>query len=57
MIASGEYFRGTVDTSPAMTGRMATNGAIMLLAGKSVPKSVKVPVSRVAPDATATPSR
>ena len=49
MTAKGDYFRGTVDTNPVLTGRMAANGAIMLLAGKSVPKSVKVPVSRITP--------
>jgi ABC-type sugar transport system substrate-binding protein len=56
MIAKGEYFRGTVDTNPALTGRMAANGVIMLLAGKSVPKSVKVPVNPITPGSLPTPS-
>jgi ribose transport system substrate-binding protein len=55
MVASGDYFRGTVDTNPVLTGRMAANGAVMLLAGRSVPKSVKVPVSRVIPGPMPTP--
>jgi ABC-type sugar transport system substrate-binding protein len=55
MTAKGDYFRGTVDTNPVLTGRMAANGAIMLLAGKSVPKSVKVPVSRITAQPSATP--
>jgi ribose transport system substrate-binding protein len=56
MIEAGEYFRGTVDTNPALTGRMAANGVIMLLAGKTVPKSVKVPVNPITPGSLPTPS-
>ncbi len=55
MTAKGDYFRGKVDTNPVLTGRMAANGAVMLLAGKSVPKSVKVPVSRITAQPSATP--
>jgi ABC-type sugar transport system substrate-binding protein len=55
MTVRGDYFRGTVDTNPALTGQMAANGAIMLLAGKSVPKSVKVPVNPITPDSMPTP--
>jgi ABC-type sugar transport system substrate-binding protein len=56
LTAAGDYFRGTVDTNPAMTGRMAANGAIMLLAGNSMPKSVKVPVNPITPASLAAPT-
>jgi ribose transport system substrate-binding protein len=56
MIAKGDYFRGTVDTNPLLTGRMAANGVIMLLAGKTVPKSIKVPVNPITPGSLSTPT-
>ena len=44
LIRQGKFFRGTVDTSPATTGQMVVNAVVKLLAGSTVPKSVRVPV-------------
>ncbi len=43
-IRSGGMYRGTVDTQPDQTGKMAANGAVKLLAGATVPRDLKVPV-------------
>lgn len=50
LIKRGKFFRGTVDTSPATTGEMVVNGAVKLLAGSTVPKNVRVPVTKVTAD-------
>ena len=47
LIKQGKFFRGTVDTSPAITGEMVVNAAVKLLAGSPVFKSVRVPVDKV----------
>ncbi len=47
LVAQGMFFRGTVDTSPTLTGEMVVNAAVKLLAGSPVYKSVRVPVTKV----------
>ena len=47
LIEQGKFYRGTVDTSPGLTGEMVVNAAIKLLAGSSAPKSVRVPVAKI----------
>lgn len=46
-ISQGGMYRGTVDTSPAITGEMAINAAVRLLANATVPKNVRVPVTKI----------
>jgi ABC-type sugar transport system substrate-binding protein len=46
-IAKGGMYRGTVDTSPAITGEMAINAAVRLLANATVPKNIRVPVTKI----------
>ncbi len=50
LIKQGKFYRGTVDTSPALTGEMVVNAAIKLLAGSSAPKNVRVPVTKITKD-------
>jgi ABC-type sugar transport system substrate-binding protein len=40
-------YRGTVDTAPAETGRMAIKAAIKLLAGATIPQNIRVPVNLI----------
>jgi ABC-type sugar transport system substrate-binding protein len=47
LIKQGKFFRGTVDTSPAQTGEMVLQAAVKLLAGSTVPKNVRVPVTKI----------
>jgi ribose transport system substrate-binding protein len=47
LIRAGGYYRGTVDTSPAITGEIVINAAVKLLAGATVPQTVRVPVTKV----------
>ena len=47
LIAAGGMYRGTVDTSPAETGVMATNAAVKLLAGSEFPQNIAVPVTLI----------
>ena len=49
-IGQGGMYRGTVDTSPAITGVMAINGSIRLLANATLPKNVAVPVTQITID-------
>ncbi len=50
LIKQGKFYRGTVDTSPALTGEMVVNAAIKLLAGSTAPKNVRVPVAKITKD-------
>jgi ABC-type sugar transport system substrate-binding protein len=50
LIKQGKFYRGTVDTSPELTGEMVVNAVIKLLAGSSAPKSVRVPVTKITKD-------
>ena len=50
LIKQGDYYRGTVDTSPAKTGEMVINAAIKLLASATVPKNIRVPVTKMTAD-------
>lgn len=47
LIKAGSYYRGTVDTSPAKTGEIVLNAAVKLLAGATVPQSIRMPVTKV----------
>jgi len=51
LIKQGKFYRGTVDTSPELTGEMAVNAVIKLLAGSTAPKNVRVPVAKITKDA------
>lgn len=46
-ILDGFFFRGTVDTSPAITGVMTAQAAVKLLAKSEFPKNIAVPVTLV----------
>lgn len=46
-IAQGTMYRGTVDTSPVLTGETAINAAVKMLAGATLPQNVRVPVQLV----------
>jgi ABC-type sugar transport system substrate-binding protein len=50
LIKQGKFYRGTVDTSPELTGEMVVNAVIKLLAGSSAPKNVRVPVAKITRD-------
>ncbi len=50
LIKAGGYYRGTVDTSPATTGEMVINAAVKILASASVPKNIRVPVTKITAD-------
>jgi ABC-type sugar transport system substrate-binding protein len=44
LIKEGGMYRGTVDTEPERTGKLAAEGVIKILAGSPVPREIKVPV-------------
>jgi ribose transport system substrate-binding protein len=50
LIKQGKFLRGTVDTSPALTGEMVVHAVIKLLAGSTAPKNVAVPVTKITRD-------
>jgi ribose transport system substrate-binding protein len=50
LIKQGKFYRGTVDTSPELTGEMVVNAVIKLLAGSTAPKNVRVPVAKITKD-------
>jgi ABC-type sugar transport system substrate-binding protein len=50
LIKQGGFYRGSVDTSPGTTGELVINAAIKLLAGATVPKSIRVPVTKITAD-------
>lgn len=50
LIKAGGYYRGTVNTSPEVTGEIVINGAVKLLASATVPKIISVPASKVTLD-------
>jgi ribose transport system substrate-binding protein len=47
LIQKGGMYKGTVDTSPAITGQMAIDAVIKLLSGATVEKNIKVPVTKI----------
>lgn len=47
LIKAGNYYRGTVDTSPALTGEIVINAAVKLLASATVPQNIRIPVTKV----------
>jgi ribose transport system substrate-binding protein len=47
LIRQGGFYRGTVDTSPGLTGQLIINAAIKLLASATMPKSIQVPVTKI----------
>ena len=44
------FFRGTVDTSPAITGVLTARAAVKLLAKSKFPQNIAVPVTLVNKD-------
>jgi ribose transport system substrate-binding protein len=50
LIKAGSYYRGTVNTSPEITGEIVINGAVKLLASATVPKIISVPANKVTLD-------
>ena len=50
LIKAGNFFRGTVDTAPALTGEATINGTVKLLAGGSMPKQVEGKIVKVTKD-------
>jgi ABC-type sugar transport system substrate-binding protein len=47
LIKQGHFFRGSVDTSPGLTGRLLVDAAVKLLASAMVPSSIRVPVTKI----------
>ena len=47
LILEGGFYRGTVDTVPALYGELSANAAVKLLAGTEIPQNIAVPVSLV----------
>lgn len=50
LIKAGGYYRGTVNTSPEVTGEVVINGAVKLLASATVPKIIGIPANKVTLD-------
>ena len=50
LIKKGEFYRGTVDTSPAITGEMVINAVVKIFASATVPKNIRVPVTKITAD-------
>ena len=50
LIKAGNFFRGTVDTAPALTGEAVINGTVKLLAGGALPKQVEGEIVKVTKD-------
>jgi ribose transport system substrate-binding protein len=50
LIKQGKFYRGTVDTSPGLTGELVVNAVIKLLSGSTAPKNVRVPVAKITKD-------
>jgi ABC-type sugar transport system substrate-binding protein len=51
LIKAGNFFRGTVDTAPALTGEATINGTVKLLAGGVLPKQVEGQIVKVTTEA------
>jgi len=49
-IRAGRYFRGTVDTSPEVSGRVVIDAVVKLLSSATVHKNIRVPVVKVTRD-------
>jgi ribose transport system substrate-binding protein len=47
LIQKGDFYRGSVDTSPSITGQLVIDAAVKLLASATVPRSVRVPVTKI----------
>jgi ABC-type sugar transport system substrate-binding protein len=47
LIKQGGFFRGSVDTSPSLTGRLLIDAAVKLLASATIPKNIRVPVTKI----------
>jgi ABC-type sugar transport system substrate-binding protein len=47
LIKQGGFYRGSVDTSPGLTGRLVINAAVKLLASATIPKNIRVPVTKI----------
>ena len=47
LIKQGAFYRGSVDTSPGLTGQMVINAAVKLLASATIPNNIRVPVTKI----------
>jgi ribose transport system substrate-binding protein len=47
LIKQGGFYRGSVDTSPGLTGQLVINAAVKLLASATIPKSIRMPVTKI----------
>ncbi|MHB8627166.1 MAG: protein kinase domain-containing protein [Aggregatilineales bacterium] len=50
MIRQGEYFRGSVKTSPITAGQLAVDAIIKMAAGDTVPKQISYPAQMITRD-------
>ncbi len=50
MIRNGQYFRGSVDTSPVTVGRLAVDAIVKMIAGGKVPEKIALPLRVVTKD-------
>jgi ribose transport system substrate-binding protein len=47
LIKQSGFYRGTVDTSPSLTGQLVINASVKLLASATTPKTIRVPVTKI----------
>ncbi|HET9221770.1 MAG TPA: sugar ABC transporter substrate-binding protein [Roseiflexaceae bacterium] len=47
LIKRGGFYRGSVDTSPGLTGRLLIDAAVKLLASATIPQNIRVPVTKI----------
>lgn len=50
LIRAGNYYRGTVDTSPSQTGEIVINAAVKLLASATIAQNIRIPATKVTLD-------
>jgi ribose transport system substrate-binding protein len=47
LIEQGGFYRGSVDTSPSLTGQLVIDAAVKLLSSATIPRSMRVPVTKI----------
>jgi ribose transport system substrate-binding protein len=47
LIKQGGFYRGSVDTSPSLTGQLVIDAAVKLLSSATIPRSMRVPVTKI----------
>ncbi len=50
LIAKGQYIRGSVETSPTVTGQLAVQAIVKIAAGSIVPHKIILPLRMVTKD-------